>query len=124
MKYVPYIIKIIDIGFLTCIYFTLGVLTSAVFDNFYGCYDEKYEDQKSTFQLMAEILFHVFLVGIAVYLLQVLVMSIPFPLDGVQGYHHGQTRELLGGVILTFSVLKQDVLRNKINLLYQRLTWY
>lgn len=115
------IIKIIDIGFLAAIYFVLGILGSAIFDNLYGPFDDAYEQSKSTFRLWGEIILHLSLVGVSVYLLRNFVEKIPFPLNGIQGYDHNKVTELSGGIILTFSILNQNVLRRKIEILYNRL---
>lgn len=114
-------IKMIDIGFLAAVYFVLGLLVSAVFDNLYGYWDEAYEKSKSTLRLWIETTIHLALVGIAVYILRNVVELIPFPLDGLYGYQHSKVKELSGGVILTFSILNQVVLRRKIEILYNRL---
>ena len=114
-------IKVIDIGFLTAIYFILGMVVSAFFDNLYGPFDEAVEEAKTTFRLWGEIILHLALVGIAVYILRNLVERIPFPLDGFFGFEHKKVKELSGGIILTFSILNQSVLRRKIEILYNRL---
>lgn len=114
-------IKMIDIGFLTALYFVLGMIVSALFDNLYGPFDEAAEEAKSTFRLWGEIILQLALVGIAVYLLRNLVEMIPFPLDGFFGFEHQNVKELSGGIVLTFSILNQNVLRRKVEILYNRL---
>jgi hypothetical protein len=114
-------IKIIDIGFLTSMYFVLGMVVSAFFDNLYGPFNEDAEEAKTTFRLWGEVMLHLALVGIAVYILRNFVEKIPFPLDGFFGFEHQKVKELSGGIILTFSILNQSVLRRKIEILYNRL---
>lgn len=114
-------IKIIDIGFLTSTYFVLGMIVSAFFDNLYGPFNAEKEEAKPTFRLWGEIMLHLALAGIAVYILRNFVERIPFPLDGFFGFEHKKVKELSGGIILTFSILNQTVLRRKIEILYNRL---
>lgn len=106
---------------MTAIYFVLGMIVSAIFDNLYGPFNEKIEEGKSTFRLWGEIILHLSLVGVAVYILRNLVKVIPFPLNALFGYSHNEVKELSGDIVLTFSILNQNVLRRKVEILYNRL---
>jgi hypothetical protein len=67
------------------------------------------------------LIFHFFLIGVAVYFIRNFVQLIPYPLEGVAGYHHSRLKELGGGAILTFMIfLFQENLSDKVQIYAKR----
>ncbi len=95
--------KIGAIGYVTTLYFVFGILLAMAFDYIYGKFDKKeYEDgEKSIFRLGAEIVGHMFVVSVLLYILRNIVTRIPYPLEGVGGYEHLRLKELQGPAILS-----------------------
>jgi len=115
-------IKIIDICFLTTIFFLLGTFIARLIDKVVGDFDKEKEDKKHIIRVFAESIIFVSILGIIVYVSRNLVEKIPFPLNGLYGYNHLKVKELNGGVILPFSILYfQNYLRNKLTYLFNRL---
>ncbi len=95
--------KIAAIGYVTTLYFVFGLLLAKVFDGLYGEFKmEEYEKgDKSIFWLGVEIVFHMFVISVLIYVLRNIVTRIPYPLEGVGGYEHSRLKELQGPAILS-----------------------
>jgi hypothetical protein len=109
-------VKLLDIGLTTTYFFVIGLVCAKAFDLVYGKF--KKEDYKDTSKavLLLDILAHLFLIGIAAYVLRNIVGLIPFPLNGVAGFDHKRLKELSGGTVLAMILLFfQQNLRDKIN---------
>jgi hypothetical protein len=98
-------IKIIDIGFVTALYFLLGIFSARAFDNFYGKYDAKKEDKKSMLRQTLEIIGMMWLYGVIIYMVRNLVELIPSPFDGLYSFKHSQLKELKNASVYTFVFL-------------------
>ena len=115
-------IKIVDIGFITMINFTLGVAIGAFIDNTLGDFDEKKQDEKHILQIFGELLLHLYILGIIAYIVRNLTELIPFPLDGYKGYDHNRLGEMKLGVAFTFALFFYQVhLREKLNYFLKRI---
>ncbi len=116
-------IKIIDIGFITILYFTLGFLVSIWFNRMYEKYVDLVNDYKSNFRLIIELLLHIWLLGITVYIARNLVEKIPSPLDNIAGFSHKRVKELHSATVFTLVFFySQTYMREKMGYLYKRLT--
>jgi len=98
-------IKLVDIGFLTVIYFALGILIAKGVDALYGEFDEEAEKRKSMIQITVELMLLMWLLGIIVYMTRNLVELIPFPLDNISGFDHLQLKELKGATVFVFILM-------------------
>ena len=98
-------IKLVDIGFLTVIYFALGILMAKSIDALYGEFDEEAEKRKSILQITLELMFLMWVLGVVVYIVRNLVELIPFPLDNISGFDHLQLKELKGAVVFVFILM-------------------
>lgn len=108
-------VKLFDIGLVTIYYFLFGVLVAKLFDILYGEFSKKKHDQHSTLRLFAEIVLHLFAIGVSAYALRNIVGAIPFPLEGVAGFRHERLKELHGGTALAIVLfLFQKNLREKL----------
>jgi len=92
-------IKILDIGFITAIYLTLGIVLAKLCDRILGEFDEEKEDKKPLWLVLTELFFHLWFIGVVIYVVRNIVPLIPFPLHGVYGYDHFRVKELINAVI-------------------------
>ena len=108
-------VKLTDIGLTTTYFFVVGLVFAKLFDIVYGEFKEEDYKKISKPVLLLDILFHLFLIGIAAYVLRNIVGLIPFPLEGVAGFQHKRLKELSGGTVLAMVLLFfQRNLREKI----------
>jgi hypothetical protein len=96
-------IKLIDIGYITTIYLILGIILAKVCDKYFGKFDEEMEQKKPLIQSILELILHLWLISIVIYVVRNLVSLVPFPLNGIYGYNHLKVKELT--VATTFSIV-------------------
>ena len=112
-------LKVFDIGYITVIYFGLGILLAKTFDILFGKYDEKEESKKSLWQQTAEIICMMWMYGVIIYIVRNLVELIPFPFDHIHGFDHLKLKELKNAAVFTFVFLYfQDYFKTKIQVYY------
>lgn len=115
-------IKLIDICYLTTIYFLIGISIAKIMDKVIGEFDKKKEKNKHIIRIIMETILFLSIIGILIYILRNIVERIPFPLDGLYGFNHMKVKEIHGGIILVFSLLYfQKYLRDKLNYLFSRI---
>jgi hypothetical protein len=108
-------IKIVDIGYITVIYFLFAFALGVSLDRAIGPFDPAVADKKTTRRLMGECIAHIWLCGVIVYLTRNVVERVPFPLDGVAGFVHGKVKELTNAAVFTFVFMYyQKNLRDKL----------
>ena len=116
-------VKIIDIGYVTAIYFLIGIFTAKIFDSLYGKYDKEKEKKKSLLQHTLEIVGMMWLFGVIIYIVRNLVELIPSPFDGLFGFKHGLLGEMKNASVYTFIFLYfQSYFNDKIVGYYNSLT--
>jgi len=119
------LIKFLDIGYLTVIYFAIGITIAKTIDKFVGPFNKENEDKKSLFRLSIEIIIFTSFLGILIYLIRNLVEFIPFPLEGYYGFQHLKVKEVSGGIVIGLSLLFfQKTLKDKINYTYSRIPFF
>ena len=115
--------KLIDIGFITCIYFFLGFACAMAYDRVLGTFDEEAHRRKSALRISIELILHIWSIGVLTYFARNLVPMIPFPLDGVMGFQHLSVKEVtLATVFVLVLISFQDNLRAKMKHLMNRLS--
>ena len=115
-------IKILDIGFITAIYLTLGIILAKLCDRIFGEFDEEKENKKPLWQVFIELFFYLWFIGVVVYVVRNVVQLIPFPFHGVYGYDHFRVKELINAVIFFITFLHfQNYYQKKITYLFYRL---
>jgi len=118
-------LKIMDIGYITGIYFLLGIFCAKLFDTIYGKFDEKKEERKSDFRQAFEIVGLIWVVGVVIYIVKNIVELIPSPLDGLYGFSHMRVKELKSASVFTFIfLLFQAHLREKTEFYYNKLSLF
>jgi len=112
-------IKIIDIGFITVIYFTLGLLIAELGDKLLGKFDEKKAEKKSIIIHIFDLVMLLWLFGIITYFMRNIVPLIPFPLNGIYGFQHNKVNELKNASSFSFSfILFQKYYRKKMEYIF------
>ena len=111
-------IKMLDIGYITVVYFIVGFFISfyinKMFDEFIP--NENSFDNPHKILLFLDVICQLFVIGILFYIIRNIIELIPFPLNGVYGYNHSIVKELhTGGVSLGFGMFyAQFNLKDKI----------
>jgi len=114
--------KILDIGYISAIYFIIGILFARFFDKMYGVFNKKKEDKKSFIRKTFEIIGIMWLSAIVVYAVRNIIELVPFPLDGLYGYEHNRVKELKNAAVFTFIFLYfQKYFKDKIQHYYDNL---
>lgn len=101
----PESLQVLDIGYITVLYFTLGYFVSIFMNKIVGPFDEKKADQRSMGRIFLEVLAHVYVIGLIIYYLRKLVSKIPSPFQGIDGFDHSRVPELRSSFVLSFIVL-------------------
>ena len=112
-------IKILDIGYITVIYFVFAMVCCILIDKIMGKYDEEIDKNKKTWRLWIEAILYMWFIGVLVYIVRNIVELIPFPLDGYQGFQHMRVKELGNASVFVFIVMTyQFYLKGRLNVLY------
>ena len=115
-------IKILDIGYITAIYFILGIILAKLCDKHLGKFDEKKANKKSIFQHVIELILYLWFIGVVIYIIRNLVPLIPFPLEGVYGFKHLKVKELTTATVFSISFMYFQVYyQNKIKYIFSKI---
>jgi hypothetical protein len=117
--------KLLDIGYITVLYFSFGYIASLTIDKIVGPFDIEKAKKKKTWLLFLEVLFHIYMLGLLIYLIKKIVVSIPSPFDGLNGFKHQQFPEAQTNFVLTFILLYyQKSLKAKLDYISTRVTGF
>ena len=112
-------IKIVDIGFITIIYFMFGLINARIIDNLLGEFNKELENKKSLPRIILESIGLLWMNAIVIYVARNLIPLIPFPLEGYQGYRHGRVKELVSATTFIYAFLYfQEYFQSKMKNLY------
>jgi len=111
-------IKMLDIGLITILYFSIGYIISWLINKIYSTFYPNGDYNKGV--LFLEVCGQIFVIGIVIYIIRNLVQLIPFPLEGIYVYKHSLVKELnSGGIALAFGVFyAQDNIKEKMAYIY------
>jgi hypothetical protein len=98
-------IKVLDIGYITVLYFIIGVLFTRVFDYLFGKYDKLTDKNKHIIYIGLELIVMIWVIGIATYIVRNIVEIIPSPFDGINGLVHKNIKELCGAGVFSLIVM-------------------
>lgn len=109
-------VKILDLGYITVIQFLTAIVAAGAFDKLYGKFNKEEADKRSFGSLTFEIVIHLWLIGIVIYIMRNLSEVIPSPLHGVAGLNHFIIKELTSTAIFSVVIISfQENLNDKIN---------
>jgi hypothetical protein len=100
-EFVIRFIKMLDIGYITIIYFIFAILVAKVFNYIFGEYDSESDKNKSNFKICIELCGIIWLIGISTYLIRNVVELIPSPFENVFDFHHKRVKELSSAGVYT-----------------------
>jgi len=98
-------IKILDIGYIGCIYVVFAFLLAYLTDKVLGKFDEEAAKKKSNARLTLEMLIGIWAYGVLAYVVRNVAELIPFPLHGFHGFDHFRVKELKSASIFLFCYL-------------------
>jgi len=98
-------IKILDIGYVTVIYFLLAIIIGGILDKLYGEYNDKNEKKHSTFRNLLDLIVMIWINGIMIYFARNLVQFIPSPFDNIYGFKHNRLKELESAYVFDFVLI-------------------
>ena len=116
------VVKMLDISYITVIYFFIGFTLARFLDSHVTKFDEKEESKKSIQQITLECILFICLNAVLLYICRNLVELIPSPFNGLYGLDHRRVKELTVAPTLSFALLfYQTHLQNKLRYLYNKL---
>ena len=99
------LVKVIDIGYVTVLYFFVAIVVAKSLDFFNGRITKEEEQKKSKLFRALELTLILWYTGVLYYIVRNLVELVPSPLDGLFGYQHALLKELKTAGIFTFLFL-------------------
>ena len=119
------LIKILDIGYVTLIYFLLAILCAVLMNRLYGEYNEQDESKKTTLRKTFELVGMIWINGIIIYIVRNLVPLIPSPFNNINGFKHSNLNELKSAYVFDFVLIyTQKNLVKRIEVFYDTLKNY
>jgi hypothetical protein len=94
-------IKILDIGYITAIYFILAIVLAKICNRYTGKFNEKHEKTKTLSQSIFELVLYLWVIGVFIYIVRNVVPLIPFPFEGIYGFKHLKVKELTSATIFS-----------------------
>ena len=98
-------IKVVDIGYITILYFLSGIILAKAFDHGLGKFEVEYENKKGFLRRTLELIGLIWAYGVVIYTVRNLVELIPSPVQGVAGFNHFLLKELKQASVFTFVFL-------------------
>jgi hypothetical protein len=115
-------LKVLDMGYVACIYFIVGILMARAFDKLYGKFDKEKEKKKTFLKRTIELIVMLWIIGIVSYFVRNIVELIPTPYNNFYGYNHLRLNELKSATVFTFIFLFfQSFFKAKVQFYYDTL---
>jgi hypothetical protein len=105
--------KMIDIGYITTIYFILGAIVANAITKFQKEFNNKEEDKRTVIKSSLSLILLIWTNGVLIYFARNLVELIPYPFDSFFGFHHSKVKELGAATAFTFVLLYYQPNLNK-----------
>jgi hypothetical protein len=114
-------IKMLDIGYVTILYFIFAVLVGKIFNHIFGKYDPEKDKSKSNIKIGIELCGLIWLIGVSTYIVSNIIELIPSPFENPHDFNHTQIKELSSTAIYTL-ILYQclSFFRGKLNTFLDR----
>lgn len=102
-------IKMLDIGYITVVYFIMAVIVGKIFNYVFGNYNPISDTKKSTLMIGIELCGLIWLMGISTYIIRNIVSElIPSPFENFHDFHHKRVKELGSASVYTL-ILYQSI---------------
>jgi hypothetical protein len=105
--------KMIDIGYITTIYFILGAIVANMITKFQTEFNNKEEDKRTVIKSSLSLILLIWTNGVLIYFARNFVELIPYPFDSFFGFHHSKVKELGAATAFTFVLLYYQPNLNK-----------
>ena len=103
----------IDIGYITTIYFILGAIVANIITKYQTEFNNKNEDKKTVIRSTLSLILLIWINGVLIYFARNIVELIPYPFDDFFGFHHKKVKELGSATAFTFVLLYYQPNLNK-----------
>jgi len=100
-------IKMLDIGYITVIYFLAAILVGKLLNYIFGIYNPESDTNKSSYKIGLELCLLIWLMGISTYIVRNIVGEIPSPFDNLYDFQHKRVKEL-GSATVYVLILNQS----------------
>lgn len=122
MKYNLYLVTILDIIYSNSLYIILSIITGIAVDRFYGAFDEVRYKQMHIYYLVFDILVHILLLSLVLFICRNLVINTFSPMSKIKGYDRSNLYQLNNATIFTAMLFVfQNNLIKKISHLHERI---
>jgi hypothetical protein len=116
-------IKVLDIGYISAIYYITALYLSTYVDKLYGKFDVATAQKKSTPRLIAEVVGQIFVITTVFYIIRNAVEYIPSPFHGLAGFDHYRLKELAGATMfIIMFMFYQRNFKARAEYLYERIS--
>lgn len=113
--------KMIDIGFITTIYFIMGAIVANIITGYQTNFDSKESDKRTLLKNIFNLILLIWMNGVLIYIARNVIEFIPYPFDNFFGFKHKRVRELGTATAFTFTLLfYQPNLSKRMNYLKNR----
>ena len=116
------LVKVMDMGYMTVIYFILSVISLYLIYLIFGKYNPKADEKKSSLQLSAETVGLIWSTSIIFYIIRNLIGdNLPSPFHKLAGYDHFKLKEATSGAVFVYIFMQFFApLKEKMKILYDR----
>lgn len=105
--------KMIDIGFITTIYFIMGAIVANTITGYQNKFDSKESDKNTLLKNIFSLVILIWTNGVLIYFARNIIEFIPYPFDNYFGFKHKKVKELGGATAFTFVLLYYQPNLNK-----------
>lgn len=96
-----YFITVLDILYTNFIYIVLSIITGVLVDRFYGPFDESRYRNKNISVITLDIIFHIILLSLVLFICRHVVLQMLSPFAKVKGYDRSSLYQLNNATIFT-----------------------
>lgn len=105
--------KMIDIGYITAIYFIFGAVVANIITKLQTEFTNEDEDKRTVISSSLSLILLIWMNGVLIYFARNIVELIPYPFDTFFGFHHNKVKELGAATAFTFVLLYYQPNLNK-----------